>query len=295
MENKRLTILVNSCDKNSDLWEVFFKVLQKQWPNCPYRIILNTETKTYSFDGFNIECLCVASRKTEEELGSYAWSDRVKDNLKHIDTKYTLFLLEDFYFESSVQNDLVENLLDRLDTVKQFGALYLMEVSANYPSYYDKKVGLYKIHKYVNFKANATAAIWNTSFLKKVLKNGESPWDLEQKGTKRVLHSNRKFYAQSNKYKQEEVEKVFELDFSKQVAQGKWTSLAKDFLTELDLQIDFDDRGVVEFVPHDGEVGEQKRLERMKKWHAENKFIYGLNFLIDRYICGFFRKLKRKK
>ena len=294
MENKRLTILVNSCDKNSDLWEVFFKVMQKHWQDCPYRIILNTETRSYSFDGFNIECLRVAEHKTEEELRSYAWSDRVKDNLKHVNTKYTLFLLEDFYFESPVQNDLVENLLDRLDTIKKLGALYLMEVSANYPSYYDKKTGLYKIHKYVNFKANATAAIWNTAFLQKVLRKGESPWDLEQKGTKRVLHSNRKFYAQSNKYKQE-IKKIFELDFSKQVAQGKWTSSAKDFLTGLGLEIDFESRGVVEFVAHNGEGGEQARLERMKKWHAKNRFLYGLNFLVDRYICGFFRKLKRKK
>ena len=94
MENKRLTILVNSCDKNSDLWEVFFKVMQKYWQDCPYRIILNTETKSYSFDGFNVECLCVAKNKSDEELLSYAWADRVKDNLKYIDTKYTLFLLD---------------------------------------------------------------------------------------------------------------------------------------------------------------------------------------------------------
>ena len=156
-----------------------FQVLSKNWPDCPYKIILNTETKTYSYNGFDIACPCVA--RQIEDIKGYSWSDRVKDTLKLINTKYTLFLLEDFYIENKIDNLKVEDLLNRLDKIKKFGALYLMDVSANYPNYYDKDLNLYKIHKYVNFKANATAAIWNTSFLQSVLKRGESPWDLEQR------------------------------------------------------------------------------------------------------------------
>ena len=106
------------------------------------------------------------------------------------------------------------------------------------------------------------------------------------------MHSNRKFYAQSNKYEQKKIDKVFELDFSKQIAQGKWTKAAQEYLIGLGIQIDFNTRGVVGFVPHNGELGEKRRVERMRKWHAESSFLYGLNFLIDRYVCGFFRKIK---
>ena len=50
MDNS-VTILVSSCDLYEDAWYPFFKLLKIQWPECEqYRIVLNTETKTYNPD-----------------------------------------------------------------------------------------------------------------------------------------------------------------------------------------------------------------------------------------------------
>ncbi len=40
-----VTVLINSCDAYSDLWEPFFKLFSIYWPDCPYEIVLNTEYK----------------------------------------------------------------------------------------------------------------------------------------------------------------------------------------------------------------------------------------------------------
>ena len=47
MRKNDITIIVNSCDKYSDLWYPFFELLRIQWPDLSYPIILNTESKTY--------------------------------------------------------------------------------------------------------------------------------------------------------------------------------------------------------------------------------------------------------
>ncbi len=38
--NSELAILVCSCDKYADVWEPFFKLFFKFWPDCPYPIYL---------------------------------------------------------------------------------------------------------------------------------------------------------------------------------------------------------------------------------------------------------------
>ena len=47
--NKDCTFLLSSYDGGDDLWEGFFKALSVQWPEMDMRIVLNTETKSFSF------------------------------------------------------------------------------------------------------------------------------------------------------------------------------------------------------------------------------------------------------
>lgn len=53
MENNtpQLAILVLSCDKYSDLWDDFFNLKDKFWPECPYSCYLATDTKEYNREG----------------------------------------------------------------------------------------------------------------------------------------------------------------------------------------------------------------------------------------------------
>lgn len=290
-----LTILVSSCDKNADLWPVFFQIFKKKWPDCPCRIILNTETQSYSFDGLNIECLCVSNNKTDKTTLSYNWSDRLIDNLKQIKTKYTLFLLEDFYIKNQVNTLDVESLVKKLETIKNFGALYLSDNESNYPSYYNKKINLYKRHKFNHYKINATPAIWNTKVLLKILKKHESPWDFEFKGTNRaILFSNKKFFCTYNRYFNSNLPQIFNFNLAEQLARGKWTEEAVKFLTEEKINVDFEKREIINFVT-DAQQTELKLLENQRKaWHENSYFLYGFNFLIYKFIKCPFIKIKKK-
>lgn len=39
------TMVVNSCDSYDDTWDLFFRLLSINWPNCDIPITINTESK----------------------------------------------------------------------------------------------------------------------------------------------------------------------------------------------------------------------------------------------------------
>ena len=50
-----MTMLVNSCDAYEDLWQPFFTLLKRYFAPLDMRILLNTESKDFRFEGLNIE------------------------------------------------------------------------------------------------------------------------------------------------------------------------------------------------------------------------------------------------
>ena len=42
--NKRCDVVILTCDSYSDIWEPFFKLKNKYWPDCKYDTYLITES-----------------------------------------------------------------------------------------------------------------------------------------------------------------------------------------------------------------------------------------------------------
>ena len=85
----KCTILVNSCDTYSDLWEAFFRILSDRWKGKGYPIVLNTESLKFSSDYCKVRVI-----NTSKDL---QWGGRLKKVLNLIDTPYVLFLLDVFF------------------------------------------------------------------------------------------------------------------------------------------------------------------------------------------------------
>ena len=297
---QKLTIVVSSCDRYSDLWETFFTVFKKQWENCPCRIILNTESKSYSFDGLKIDCLKLYDSPKDAEKDE--WSGRLLKTLNHVKTPYVMLILEDFYLASKVNNDAVSDMLDRIDGIKNFGCLYLMSLFTQAPSYYDKKSGFFKLHKYIFYKVNATAGLWKTDYIKSLLKSGQNAWQFELYATEKAYKDREKFYCLTQseadrafrkrqpKSIPKNIVKPIDFDFSAQIAKGKWTTQAVKLLKELGIEVDFNKRGITEFTEFDNQENKNYYIKRFRLAHGENRFIYGLIFYVNHYILGKFKK-----
>lgn len=266
MKNK-VTILVNSCDEYSDLWEAFFSLLKKYWPDCPCRIILNTESKTFTYDGLNIECFQLYQLDSK-----VAYGERILKHLNKITTEYTLMLLDDFFLRDFIKvHKILECLqwMDSNDKIVSFQFSSLLDKNNIVSCKYD---GFEKRPEYGLYKLCFSPALWRTSKLMSYWRKHENPWQWEEIGNIRtVKHKEDEFYSIC-----EGVPPIIDYGYNKNrcwgVVQGKW---AKDNVERLfeenDIKIDYSQRGV---------FSETDRLRLckqsyLKKWIDEFKSLKG--------------------
>jgi hypothetical protein len=102
MNNPDISILVISCSLYKNIWDPFFELLQKNWPDCPYDIYLGTDKYTgdYSCSGHNIKLV-----KTQLEPYAGNYSNRTVDFLSQINSKYVIIFQDDHLIDSKVITD----------------------------------------------------------------------------------------------------------------------------------------------------------------------------------------------
>ena len=122
--------------------------------------------------------------------------------------------------------------------------------------------------------------------------------------TQRAYYYSNKFFAQQKSPIDDNIPKpkrksgtsnrdiVFNIDYEKQIYQGKWTKKSVEYLKSLNLDVDFDKRGIADY--HISEEGKQKVLTHLLKWHAGNEFLYGIKYFFNYYFVRAPKKLFRK-
>jgi len=239
-----ITIVINSCDTYSDLWDPFFALLKKNWPECPYRIILNTEQRKYNFDGLNIDVYNIESRLRNKSIG---YGKRFKNVLKHIDTEYVLIMLDDFFIRSEVNTEEIQSCKKWMESDDKIALISFESVDDSLNIAAENHPGFVLRPEYGDYKINLQAGLWRRSRLINLIRDGESPWDFELLGNMRTFGSGDKFYALASKKKRiinyRKNNGVFPYKWS--VVGGKWVVDTVDSLfRENGIEIDYNIRGI---------------------------------------------------
>ncbi len=171
MNSKSLSIYISSGDKFEWLWRPFFYYFDKYWPDCPYMRYLGTESKNYS-GSHSVITLNSGSVKT--------WGESITKNLSKLNTKYILFLLDDYFLQKKVDTALIDKVLEVAESVE---AKYVKLTEIGLPQ--SPPLSKVDIHFLPIVEADIyvtplQAAIWNRDFFLKVLNPLESPWDFER-------------------------------------------------------------------------------------------------------------------
>ena len=87
---RNISILVMSSDNYEDAWKPFFTLYDKYFKN-DYTTYICTETKDCNY------------AKTIKTQGS--WTKRVRQALEKIDSKYVIFMLEDFFIRNYIDRE----------------------------------------------------------------------------------------------------------------------------------------------------------------------------------------------
>lgn len=186
------TILVNSCDSYEEAWMPFFRLFREYWPNCPFNIVLATQSKTSLEPGI-----------TTIHTGDGAWSQRINRALKQIETPYVLLFLEDYFLLKRVKQKEFLYYLNEIAQNQDIGAFYFNRIEGyDVPS--DKYVDFYDMNKtpLIKYHLNCQIALWNREIFEEATRPIMSPWEFEYEGFGRVSERVRtKFFFCSQKTK----------------------------------------------------------------------------------------------
>lgn len=168
MLDDRLTLLIHSCDKFSDLWDAHMYLLNKNWNDRNIDTILLTDKETErSFEGVRI-----VSAGNGTEL-----SDRTAFVLPQINTEYVLITLDDYFPIYDVCSEKIERLIKIMDK-ENIDYLRLFCDPNSHKKFldYDK---LYKIPLDKNYDVNLYQGIWRKSFIEKTIRQSLNAWQYE--------------------------------------------------------------------------------------------------------------------
>lgn len=170
MNEGKVSILVSSCDKYSDIWPLFTYFFNKYWPDCKLeKYFLSNEAK-YDLKGFKV--ISVGEDK--------GWSSNLIKALNQIETSYVLILLDDIFIKSKVDNTVFNEICNEFI---QNNGNYLKFLS--HPNSKLKSNSEYYnvLPKGSLYRSTAVFALWNKETLLNLLKSHENPWEFELKGS----------------------------------------------------------------------------------------------------------------
>jgi len=270
MKNRPYTILVNSSDNFEDCWKPFFTLFKKNWGACNAPILLNTENKDFSFDGLEIAISKSHEFVTNRKL---TWSECLINALIKIQTPLVLYLQEDYFIESHVQYDIINDFADLMLSDYSIKHIGLTHFGSNPPySLFKKDNRLMEISKNSKYRISTQAALWDKETLLSYLKPEENGWMFEIFGTKRASKRNDLFLTANQDYFNFQSGLIIEYIHTG-IIKGKWNKGIPRLFEENNINIDFSKRGFYE--PKSWLI---RKIETFKKLLKNpSKFITGIS------------------
>lgn len=253
------TIIVNSCDSYEDVWLPFFHALNDMWPTCSCRIILNTEHKSFMFDGLDIVTLNLAPAD-----GKKPWGWRLRKALSLVDTEFVVSLFDDFILEAPVNFDKLERCIRDMQENPDITVFYFNNIPGP-----NERDGLYNGFDLTgnrnDYRLNSAPAVWRTRELVKLTGEHDSPWAWEFFGSARTYAESNRFYcAQLGK----EDTFVYNYAMGGAIRRGKWVlNVIAPTVKKYELSLDLEKRGIASESLSDGK--------------------YSLKWKVDFFLLGF--------
>lgn len=208
---KDCTMLLSSYDGGEDLWDGFFTCFFAEWQDFNMPIVLNTESKNYSFQGKEIKTFNLY--KPGEKV---PWSKRLIEHLKRIDTEFIFFILDDFWLDAPVDVEHFEKCLSWMRENDDVANISFQRTHG--PNIRDERFERFeKRPKKAEYKLNCQVALWRRERLIKFLRPHENPWEFEKYGSMRAARYNDSFYTLIDGAK-----KVFSYDLGGVIYKGRW-------------------------------------------------------------------------
>lgn len=285
-----VTILVSSCDKYEDAWEPFFRLLNIQWPDCPYNIVLSTETKKYNCDFLNVE--------TINSSPQLSWSSRLKNVLTQISTEYVLFFLEDFFLLETVKTDIFELALKLMKSDEKIGLITFNKRSleAVFPETPDYEHCFLELTSKNLARTNVLVGLWRKDYYLKLIIDGEDPWQYEKNSNIRSKYAGSKIYTQNYEVSFPAFRYCMNPKDGYGITGGKWLRSNREFFESKGIYgINYNNLGTVEEIVTYESIQAANRKQLQVRKQQQKEFLKKLKwqYRLKEYLYEYRKKIKK--
>lgn len=271
-------VVVNTCDAYEDVWELFFCALRDRWPECKYKVVLNTERKQKAPNNSNVKIHNFNSKNGKDK-----WGLRLKQTLSACESKFVLMLYDDFILEDRVDQEKISNCIKWLDKNPDVAVFYFSNIPIN-KNYSDNRFeGFELIPRRGEYKLNSAPAIWRREKLMEFIEDNDNPWAWELFGSYRTYNSADLFYCAKKGY-----EDIYPYNYAMggAIYRGKWVGeIVLPLIKKYNLQIDINKRGLAD--------GAQQNNKRSLLWKVQF-FLLGFKMIKFGVFLYAYRILKKK-
>lgn len=216
-----MKILVCSCDKNEDIFYIFYHCMEKYWKNHPEIIYATESIKNpyYKTISYNIPL--------------ENWTTRIRKTLQEINDDKILLMIDDCFIRNNVDEKRIEYIKDKLTgNIAMFNFEKSFDVN-------DEKTDIegFKKRKHgSSYEVSLLCGLWQKEKLIKILERNTNPWEIELKQKNYGFD----FYINSEDYIIDWGYKTFK---PAGLFKGKWCKEVVPFLEKEGIKIDYEKRG----------------------------------------------------
>lgn len=217
MVNSLISIIVNSCDAFADCWKPFIHSIKKEWSDCPWPVYIISNNKEIDTPE-GIKFLKVGEDRK--------FASNLKKALSSIDSKYIIYLQEDYFLNRKVNQKAIESHIE-----------YCIQHDVDYMRLGmpfikgDVENTIYSTNKLTDkYALCLQAAIWKKETLESLLFDGWSGWDFEYKIQRYAIENNidLKILGLNQKYDAKGINYVT----GTAVRKGRWTQSGYQYLKD---------------------------------------------------------------
>ena len=170
-KDNRLAILVMSCDKYKGVWNDFFNLKEKYWPDCPYNCYLATDSEDYKRE--NVTLIHFGNIRL--------WTVCVRKALEQLPEPYVALFLEDAFICEKIDTSIIDSDLSFIiDNNVDFFTLEKYRKGDKRNPAENVAPHIWRINKHCQYGIETSAAIWEKSFFYKLLDREDcNAWQFE--------------------------------------------------------------------------------------------------------------------
>jgi hypothetical protein len=247
-------IVVNTCDAYEDVWELFFCAFKEHWPECKYKIILNTESKQRKFNNLDVNI-----HNFDSPNGKDMWGLRLKQTLNACESKYVLMLYDDFILEGRVDQEKIMNCIQWLNENPNVAVFYFTNNPTSKNTDDLRFDSFELISDKADYKLSSGPAIWRREKLLQFIGDNDNPWAWEFFGSYRTYGEKDLFYCAKKIH-----ETIYPYNYAMggAIYRGKWVGkIVLPLISKYNLQIDINQRGLADGLQQDNKRSLMWKLE----------------------------------